>query len=673
MPKATADLRAERLKRELERTGEDPAAHVDSQFRRAESARSPLARDWYLNSAFIKGNQWYAVDGDARDVRPIPRRSWRKQVTVNGLMSIERAVVAKLTAQRPVPAVLPATNTDEDRSLARACERLIEYQFRKIGWDVELTKWASNLFVTGSAWWKVYWNPEGGPTQELDEVVASEFGISEDDRVQKEGDLVVESVSPFEIFVDPGAKKFEEARWLIHVHFMHVDEVYARWGVEVQGQRASSFGYDWIGVAGTVRDDAADMSMLKEYWERPSKDFPRGRRAVVAGDKVLEYEVPKEGEEPIDKLPFVYCPFYPNNDGMYGVTPMNYARELQMNINQIFSLIVEQMALSAHGKWLIPKGSGVTKITSAPGEKIEYNPTHGPPQWVRGDPVSPNMMNLAGMFREAQQYVLGIHEASMGMSAGASQSGRSVLFQAEQDNTKLGPTLKCMRQALRILGRMMLETWRDNADFPLNYRILGENAVSEAKSLDAANIRFEDVEFQIESSLPQNREARRQLVLQLAQMGLITREKALKMLEFGDIGDIYDGMDRDKERARNENDMIYDGGQVSASQHEDHASHLEAHIDSMKENKFYGAPENIKQAFMLHIQQHAAMLQGGTPPGPGPQGPGGPQGPQGPPGPEMGGMTPDVPAFQAGGAGLPTPEPSMEEIQGLEEIAGRTI
>jgi hypothetical protein len=215
---------------------------------------------------------------------------------------------------------------------------------------------------------------------------------------------------------------------------------------------------------------------------------------------------------------------------------------------------------------------------------------------------------------------------------------------------------------------MMLETWRDNADFPLNYRILGENAVSEAKSLDAANIRFEDVEFQIESSLPQNREARRQLVLQLAQMGLITREKALKMLEFGDIGDIYDGMDRDKERARNENDMIYDGGRVSASQHEDHASHLEAHIDSMKENKFYGAPENIKQAFMLHIQQHAAMLQGGAPPGP--QGPGGPQGP---PGPEMGGVTPDVPAFQAGGAGLPTPEPSMEEIQGLEEIAGRTI
>ena len=219
----------------------------------------------------------------------------------------------------------------------------------------------------------------------------------------------------------------------------------------------------------------------------------------------------------------------------------------------------------------------------------------------------------------------------------------------------------------------MLETWRDNADFPLNYRILGENAISEAKSLDAAKIRFEDVEFQIESSLPQNREARRQLVLQLAQMGLITREKALKMLEFGDIGDIYDGMDRNKERARNENDMIYDGDQVTASQHEDHAMHLESHIDSMKENKFYAAPENTKQAFMLHIQQHAAMLQGGAPPGPGPQGPGGPGGPGGPPGPEMGGMTPDVPAFQSGEGGLPTPEPSMAELQGLEEIAGRTI
>ena len=140
------------------------------------------------------------------------------------------------------------------------------------------------------------------------------------------------------------------------------------------------------------------------------------------------------------------------------------------------------------------------------------------------------------------------------------------------------------------------------------------------------------------------------------------------MLEFGDIGDIYDGTDRDKERARNENNMIYDGGQANASQHEDHAAHLETHIDSMKENKFYGAPENIKQAFMLHIQQHAAMLQGGTPPGP--QGPGAPQGP---PGPEMGGMPPDVPGFQGEGAELPTPEPSAAELQGLEEIAGRTV
>jgi len=665
MPKALADIRIKRIEREVRRTGEDPVAYVDSQFTLAEEARSSLAREWLLNKTFIRGEQWYSRDDANGNLRPVMRRSWRKQVTVNGLFSIERVIVSKLTAQRPEPSVLPVNNTDEDRGIARACERLIKYHFRKIGWDLELTRWVSDLFSTGSAWWKVSWDPEGGETRVVDPVIADELNLSDRDRRRKEGDLSVEAVSPFEIFVDPGAKKMKDVRWLVHVHLIHIDEVYERWGEEVVPDSPSSFGFSWIDALDTQLELAENMVMIKEYWERPSKDFPGGRRILCAGGKVLEYEKPEEDEPPIEKLPFVYCTFYPDTESFYGITPMRFARELQMNINQIYSLIIEQVTLAAHGKWLIPKGSGVTKITSAPGEKIEYNPTHGPPQWIRGDPVSPNMMNLTQMFREAQQYVLGLHEASLGM-AGSSQSGRSVLFQSEQDNTKLGPTLKCIRQALREMGRLMLETWRDNADYELNYRIMGENAISEVKALEAGKIRFADIEFQIESSLPSNLEARRQLVLQLAQMGLIDRERALRMLEFGDIADIMGGEDRDKERARNENDMMFAGQQVNAAQYEDQAAHLESHIETMKEQRFYAAPENIKQAFLLHIQQHAAMLQGGAPPQ---AGQGGPQGP--PPGAPMGPGS-DVPAYEEPMASETQP-PMPNEQLAMAELSGATI
>lgn len=646
----------------MARTGEDPVVHVDSQFTRAEEARAALAREWLLNKSFIRGDQWYTADDSAGGLRSVPRQSWRRQITVNGLFSIERVIVAKLTSQRPEPTVLPATNTDEDRSVARACERLIKYHFRKMGWDIELTRWTSDLFSTGSGWWKVSWDPDAGETREIDPLVADDLGIPESERKRKEGDLLVESVSPFEVLIDPGAKRMKDARWLVHVHLIHVDEVFERWGEEVVPDSPSSFGLSWIDNLDKQMELSEDMVMVKEYWERPSKDFPGGRRILIAGGKVLEYEKPGPDERSIDKLPFVYCPFYPDTESFYGLTPMNNGRGLQMNINQIYSLIMEQMGLAAHGKWLIPKGSGVTKITSAPGEKIEYNPTHGPPQWIRGDPVSPNMMNLTQMFREAQQYVLGLHEASLGM-AGSSQSGRSVLFQSEQDNTKLGPTLKCIRQSLRELGRMMLETWRDNADYELNYRILGENAVSEVKSMEAGEIRFSDVEFQIESSLPNNKEARRQLVLQLVQMGLIDRERALRMLEFGDIADLLGGEGRDKERARSENDLLFDGDQVAAAQYEDHAAHLESHIETMKEQRFYDATDQIKQSFLLHIQQHAAMLQGGVPPAPGPGG-----------APEQrAGSVPDVPAYAGQEFGGEVPDPFPAEQLGMADITGASL
>jgi len=636
----------------------NPQHEVDHYFNRAKDARSATTADWVLNKAFIRGYQWFSADPQNNDIRRVAKKSWRKQITCNIMQPVERTVVAKLTAQEPRPVVTPATNTDKDRSVARACERMMTYQWRKHGMDREYVSWCSELWSTGLAWWKVSWNPEAGPIREVDPLIADSLGLSKAERSRPEGELEAFSVSPFEIFVDPGAKTMRDARFIIHAHTMSVDEVFERWGVEIQGERVAAFGLEWLSVLNEGRDQVADTVLVKELWELASKEHPGGRRIVIAGSELLEYEEPnpKKGEDAIE-FPFIYCNFYPDTESFIGLTPVSQARDMQMATNQVYSLIIEQMHLAAHGKWLIPKGSQVTRITSAPGEKIEYNPTHGPPHWIRGDPVSNNMMQLGEYFRAGIMNTLGVQDPSLGLSEGASQSGRSILFAAEQDNTKLGPTLKCIRQALKELGRMMLETWKKNADFPLTYRIMGENAMHEAQALDANEINYEDVEFHIESSLPANREGRRQTIIEMAQIGLINQEKALKLLEFGDVGELLGGTDRDQERARHENDLLFQGEQAHVFPHEAHDEHLEIHLDAMKEDRWYKAGPNVQQAFLMHVQAHGQMMQGpvedpdaGAPPPPG-----------GPPPPDEGfGVPPQMPGE----------EPNVPETQALEIIGG---
>lgn len=642
---------------------QDSVQYVNAQFTRAEQARALVADDWLLNKAFIRGFQWAEIADNSHELKAVSRKEWKKQVTANLMFSTERVVVAKTSAQDPKPSVTPATNTDEDREAARGLEGLIKYHWRKQDMDVEWICFLSEQWSTGGGWWKCIWNPEAGEIIRVEDDIAEEFDIPQQDRVRRTGDIEVSAPSPFNIFVDPGASNDRQARWIIHVHYLHVDEVWERWDEEVDADSPSQHGASWVRDTGSDYEGYSELAMVKEYWERPSKAYPGGRRYVVAGDKLLESEEPAADDvDAIFSLPFIYIPFYPDTESFYGITPVSFSREMQRNLNQTISLIVEQSRLHAHGKWLIPKGNGTIRITSMPGEKIEYNPTHGPPTWLRGDPVAPSMLQLVEFFRTMKQFVDGVHDASQGASQGASQSGRAVVFQAEEDNTKLGPTLKLLRAGMKRLGRLMLETWQRHADGSLNYRIQGGNGASQIHSIEAGNIRFEDVEFTVDNNLPDNKEARRQTIMELFQIGLVEPEKALGLMEFGDLDELTGSQDRDKQRARNENERMMAGEQIEPMGHEDHLAHLQVHLAAMKEDKWYSASPEVMAVFQMHINQTAALMQGG---GDG----------SAPVGPEQGGggpapmTTPNVPGMQDE-ASVPGGQLQDNEMAALAAISG---
>ena len=598
------------------------AALVDGRKHEGEENRTHLVINWLLNKAYVRGDQWVTADtepltSDAR-LRRQRAPSWARQITANTLFNDLRVMVAKITARQLQPTVLPLTSDESDRAKARASEGLLRYFIASEEGQRKQVLLATELCETGIGWLRIGWDPNRGdylpPPEGVDEL---DIKV---DQFEKEGAMDIRVCSPLDILIDPGPTRSEDARWIIHKHVLHIDEIYELFGVRVNAERGLSNNHildDQTDIS-PEHHNAQNMAVVSEYWQLPDKDWPTGVYVVEAGGLCLKLE------EGVDEFPFVKFEFFPDPNSQYPITPIDFGRIMQRELNLNISAMVQGRDLSIYGKWLNPIGNGVGNITRAPGEIIDYDPSVGPPVYQRQDPFSQQVFSLTALIADLKQKCIGIDDATLG-DAGSQQSGRSIAFQAEEDLAKLGPTMTCWKASWKKAFLMMLKTWRKYAKRPIRYQVLGQNAASDMTEIDRADIEYYDIDVGLENSLPQNKQARRELVLMLMQAGVVDQNEARRLMEFGDVEDAFGSQNVDRQRARAENEMLL-YQDVPVEMHENHVIHMEVLLQYMKNEAWYRLDDTTKLRYRNHLQAHMAMMQGGSVPTGGPEGAG--QGPQ---------------------------------------------
>ena len=646
------------------------AAYVLEQVRQADQARAVQALDWLENKLFVRNEQWLQANDVADQSTSVgftrlQKPTWKKQVTMNLLFDLRRVIVSRIVASQPTWSVIPASSDEEHRDVARVCEQLLKWFWRDSSMMVELIYFAIDMVETGGAFFKHAWDPSAGEPIQADEGALEEMqadGIRAKPKADRmTGDLMLRHTSSFEIFVDPSAKRLKDARWIAQYHSMHIDEVYERWGKRVMPQASAALTgttFNPVVALNTPQLYATKSCTVLEYWERPSSTYKQGRYYVTASDQVMH----KQDDLPGDDLPFDYCPFDADPDMFYGTTPMSFAKTAQRELNQNLSMIVEGRNRSTYGFFLTDSGCHMSLPTGAPMEQVTYEGMAGKPDWIQPQPAAPQIYELNNVFRQMMQLIMGTNDASMGQSSGGDASGRSIMFLTEEANTRLGPTMTLLQDFLKRMAVKMLNTWRDNAH-ELTYQVIGENGASDIRAFDASKITFKGVDVSIDSALPQNKQARRDQILQFVQAGMITPQTGQKLMEMGDVEAMMGSADLDKQRARSENEKLYNE-RIMPEQHEDHAIHLETHLVEMKQERWYGAPESSKAMFREHLAQTIFFMQGGAQPPQ--QGGEAPQG--GGPVPQM----PDVPAFQPAvkPPNAAASEAQAGEAQVVQQISG---
>lgn len=570
-----------------------------------QSRQTGLERQWQLNIAYYSGKQWISWDKARKILFEPPKEWYEERLVANRIMPAVRQELAKITRSKPVIQAIPARNEEAAISAAKGASRVLEQIWRVQNMREKVFDLGLWMLTCGTSFLKAYWNPRIG------EVI----GFDEKNREIRLGDVQTDVVSSFDLLVDRSAQTWDQVRWVIERKRRTTDYVMDTYGVKVdpEDNLLNTSIFDNIlselnGFNNDVSTKSIDAVSVKELWELPSKKYPNGRHVTIANGKLLQYE-----DNPYKRIP--YFPFIhirvPGR--VWGASIIEHLIPIQKEFNKTRSQRVEMRNKTANPRMLAPVGSLETEPTNAYGEIVEYNPGLGKPEWEQ-PPGEPSYIQreIELMIQDFND-ISSQHEVSNGQTPPGVKSGIAINFLQEQDDTRLGPTIHSLENGLEQWAKFILELVKTYYEEPRLIQVIGKDS-----EIDTFEFRGSDLEGTVSdvivvagSALPQSKAARQEFVLNLVDRGILTDPQViLKLLEFGNIEEVWEEEVLDINQAKAENKRLSQGDTtVRTRDFYNHDIHIKQHNIFRKTADYEQLDPQLQQFIDMHVQEHEQFIQ----------------------------------------------------------------
>lgn len=616
-------------------TGEDKGLlALKNRFAEARNAAAQYLSVWELNRAFFSGHQWVYWNRTKIERPVLEPESSRVLIEDNRITGIVRAEIAKMTKQRPTYQVTPTTAEAEDAKAAETGEKILNFLWKHLGLRLKLEDALLWSRVCCAGFWKVCWDPGAGETFSI--VLDPEGGIVKHPETGKPmkptdyennevpeghtaktlavGELGIEVVSPFEIFPDPLAKTMDDCEWVIQVSVQSRDYVKKRFGVDMAPDTTATTGAQQIAVPSEAGKTYKGIK-VHEYWERPSADNALGRRCVWAKDQILE-----DGPNPYRQLPFVMFRAIPVPGRFWPMAIVELLRGPQVELNKVKSQIVENVQRMGNPAVLMPVSSNV-KMSGVPGEKVFFDDSsmNSVPKYLIPPTMPQYVVEQINRIEQSMQEISGQHEVSRAQVPPGVKAASAINLLQEADDTRLGPGIYDMEEALALAGTMSLEIIATNWTDERVVMIAGENHALDAMVFRGAALRENTkVEVQTGSMLPQSKAAKQAAIQDF--LGLAFQyegaaplnprflAKTLKDLDVGGLEKFYGDVDQDESQINRENQTLAQGKPVKINVFDNHQAHIEGHTEWQKGAAYAALPPMAKVLAELHTREHREHL-----------------------------------------------------------------
>jgi len=520
---------------------------------------------WKKYIAWVAGYQLYDYNPVSKRLIEMPLKR-KKKLVFNRLRSFVRAMLAKLTADVPQMSVIPKTTDNDDIEAARAADKLIEHLSNKVDLPAILSNAKLWSIVTNRAFIRVFWDADATGT----------VGWEDGEELVQDGDINMETVSPFNCRVDPLYFEREKWRWFEFGEEVDAEALEDEYGLtrgtleEKSLTLGSAFDlesqdmFGSISGASSVQEHVTGRTVvLKELWT--PKIF-----VFTAGTEILDYGKNELGEIPFFPIEERLIPISNYEKGFhYNESLVKDAIAIQREYNRIYSLKSIALDRAVKLKVMVPAGSMISKkqMTNDYGVFIDYNPKmNAKPYQMKLDPLPAFIEVYTQNLEREFEMAFGVREASFGRlpERASHASGTLVNLLLEQDDVLLNPLLAAINRALSGAWSLALRMVKDYYDLDRIIGFTGDNNQRASMKFKGADLKGNtDVQVVSQSGVPRSRALRIEYIMKLREVGLLTDDKStLEMLEFGQADKIFKDNLLHETTAYKENDAIKENPEI---------------------------------------------------------------------------------------------------------------
>jgi hypothetical protein len=604
-------------------------ADLCNKFETLKRGRQAMERQWRLNLAFYKGKQYSffpprsdRLESLSTDEGEKPRH--RVRITSNQIIVGAHSLLAQLTKTKPQMYAAPGSGSDHDVKAAQLALRLFEYWWDDLRLDEKLDEALLWSIIAGQGYWKISWDaqagkqmrflmdPMGNPIvddsmKDLFRGELEKMGIPPQEKVVYMGDIKIEAMSPFDVYLDPTARTFEDAKYAICVHHLDPDEIKARFGKELSATDVSVSPDNTLPFSNS--EDAADPTVRKVYigYFCPGPAIPNGRIVAWVDGPEKQILSDEKWNYPSNDLPLVKFPGLRVPGGVYDDAPTTHSIPLQKELNKTISQIVEYKNLTINPVMTAPIGSLRTRRTNEPGQVLQYAPIgNHKPEFETLPTLPPYVFeHLENISRRLKEIFFSV-DVLEGKVPPNVEAGIAIDLLQEMAADKLSPIIKLIELGLARAGQLMLGLAQEYYIEQRLLKIRGSGGSIQVKRFTQADINGGvTITAKVGSGLPRTRAGRQAQVERWVELGIVPPDKATKYLDLGHVAGITDRFQADEDQAYREIEKLIKGQPLNPEAVNAAIGQMQQGINPETGEAISGDPAEIQ-----YLLQRASLMPG---------------------------------------------------------------
>lgn len=620
------------------------------QLKRARQQRLPYEKPWAIADAFFHGRQnvhYSAIDNNRLVEYPQRRAQGNGAIQYrqvrNRLRPIIAGLVSKYNSRMPGWMVTPDSGDPVAIANARTSEHALTSYYESLGLARQFNEVLTLMANLGEGYADVYWDPRAGAQ------------LPDGSNV---GDVAIRTIRPDAMLWEAGLR-FEESGWHAIEQAFPASYVKDRYGIKDPSPDAVSNG-SMIDNYLVGRSGEANMVLVVERYERPANG-KKGSRQTIIGESVVEEEAyPYTGENFTEVSTQPWVVRYSHDPSPTQDRDLGIGVDLS-ELNRAYNTTINQQArnkdLRSNPPMKALKGSYKGTTEPIPGHLYEYNDPDAAPELMAFEDVSNSCEGYLQRIEADMQSISGLSAVGSGDVPSNVDSAGQTQALIQQDDSIRAARTRALAQSHAAVGLRILLLLRAFAtDDKRMLRYTGKAGIDGITMFKGSQIpKSLEVKVSPGSIEAKSRQQIENMAMSFAQQGWIDPRIAMTAIDAGTTENLFDQFELDiswQERENRRMAQVVDTPQLAAALEQDaairaaydqarlraeqmkaldptvpvpdapppsgpwpHAREFDnhkIHLDTLntyrKSEQFDLLPENVKEVFQRHAEEHEAFM-----------------------------------------------------------------